>query len=220
MHLCESCRTERDWENDASLLYMIKANLARTADDPAKARCKECTRPGTGEPTFIRNPIFQICKRCAERLRECQHCRSSTRLPIDQAAEEAFETLFDAYVTLVKTFGAPAARTLLKEASLSPEEACHAPTLIALDVGLVDSAQPSQRYHYRLQRPIWKKVWGTLTFSARPPRCADCPPPARRAPSMVRASSCGHWAAGMQAVWCLLCAVEQRVCSTCETSTE
>jgi hypothetical protein len=108
----------------------------------------------------------------------------------------------------------------LKEATLSPDEAYHAPTLIAMDVGLVDSAQPSQRYHYRLRRPIWTKVWGMLTFSVRPPRCANCPPPSRYAPSMVRASGCGHWTAGEQAAWCLPCAVEQRICSVCETSTD
>lgn len=220
MHLCEPCRSERDWENDASLLYQIKENRARKNDDPAKARCKECTHPGTGEPTFIRNPLFEICRRCAERLRECQHCRTSTLQPKELAAQEAFDTLFDAYVTLVKTFGVRSARALLGEAALSPDEAPHAPTLIALDVGLVDSAQPHQKYYERLRRPIWTRVWGTLTFNVRPPRCTDCPPPSRYAPSMVRASGCGHWTAGTHAVWCLPCAVEQRVCSVCETSTE
>ncbi|WKZ29463.1 MAG: hypothetical protein QY323_01890 [Patescibacteria group bacterium] len=220
MHLCETCRAEREWDTDESVRWQIAANLARSERDPAKARCAECTQIGSGAPTFIRNPLFQICRKCAERLDQCQHCRKPMSSSSVAGCGEVFETLFDAYVTLVKTYGRSTARTLLAAADLSSAEALHVPTLVELDVGLVDSMQPHQRYHYRLKRDIWTKVWGQLGFSVVPPRCEACPPPARAAPAMVRAAHCEHWTAGSSAVWCLPCAVLNRQCAICETSTE
>jgi|GEM_PF-2949115 len=212
MHLCEPCRASRDWVADPVVKTKIALNLQQT-DENRKARCATCRN-------LIRNPMFQLCARCAEKSGLCQACSTATRATPEQVADEAFETLFDAFVTLVKTYGASTARKLLSEAELSPEEAPHAATLVALDVGQVDAAQPHYRYHYRLRRPIWTKVWGQLGFDARPPRCEECAPPPRGAPAMTRAANCGHWTAGHGAAWCLPCAVEHRACSVCETSTE
>ncbi len=220
MHLCETCQKMRDWDRDTTVQWQIKENLARDSTHPAKARCAECTQPGSGAPTFVKNPMFQICRHCAERLQKCQHCLASTLRSPELAALEAFETLFDAFVTLVKTYGLSTACNLLSKAALSPDEAVHAPALLALGTHDIDSSQRQQKYYYRLGRPIWTKVWGPLSFRTTSPRCAACAPPPRGAPEMVRAALCGHWTAGATAAWCLPCAVEQRACAVCEASTE
>ncbi len=212
MHLCEPCASSRDWVNDPVVKTKIALNLQQT-DENRMARCATCR-------TRIRNPLFQLCAKCAEKACLCQACSGATAPSPQHVVDEAFETLFDAFVTLVKTYGADPARKLLAEAELSPEEAPHVATLVALDVGQIDAPKPTYRYHYRLQRPIWTKVWGQLSFTSRPPRCENCPPPPR-APAMAsRAANCGHWTAGHGAKWCLPCAVEHRECSVCETSTE
>lgn len=213
MHLCTNCQTI-DWD------ARIRTDRQRaTSSGTLKAYCPHCTQIGGGR-TVLPYASHVACERCAALRNECQACGASTLSTLEQASQEAFETLFDAYVTLVKTYGATIARKLLSDANLDAREAPHAATLIVLDVGLVDSAQAHQPYHYRLMRPIWTTVWGPLGFNSRPPRCENCPPPPRSAPVMVRAGDCGHWTAGHIAAWCLPCAVARRVCACCETSTE
>jgi hypothetical protein len=212
MHLCEPCAASRDWAADPVVRTKIALNLQQT-DENRKARCVDCS-------VLIRNPMFRCCAKCAAKAGLCQFCSGPTGAT--EALQDAldFETLFDAYVTLVKTYGVRTARCLLSAAALEPHEAPHVATLVELDVGLVDSHQPHQRYHYRLKRPIWTNVWGQLGFDCRPPRCGDCAPPPRNDPAMVRAEKCGHWTAGRRAAWCLPCAVARRACSVCEASTE
>ena len=177
MHFCTNCQAV-GWEK------RIKDDLKHSKrGGNVKTNCPYCTYVG-GARVVLPHPAHSMCDVCAKARNECQACGASTLTTLDQASQEAFETL------------------------------------VALDVGLVDSAQADQPYHYRLKRPIWTKVWGPLGFSSRPPRCGDCPPPPRNAPAMVRAAQCGHWTAGHEAPWCLPCAVERRVCACCETSTE
>ncbi|MEK7545877.1 MAG: hypothetical protein AAB554_02250 [Patescibacteria group bacterium] len=210
MHLCTNCQTV-DWEKRIEDDLKLSKNGGKV-----KANCPYCTHVGGGRVRLLHSS-HSLCDVCAKERGECQACGASTG---DLAAKEAFEALFDAYVTLVKTYGATAARKILTDATLAKEEEPHVATLVALDVGEVDSAQPHQRYHYRLKRGIWTKVWGQLSFAGRPPRCARHGPPPRNAPAMVRAEKCGHWTAGHRAKWCLVCAVEHRQCADCETSTE
>jgi len=210
MHLCNDCQ-KIDWDARIRVDQEHAKNGGKV-----RANCPHCTHVG-GARVRLPHSAHAMCDVCAKKRNECQACGASTT---EQASSEAFETLFDAYVTLVKTYGATTARKLLSGADLSKEEAEHVATLVALDVSEVDSSQPHQKYHERLRRPIWTKVWGQLGFNGRPPRCEGCPPPPRNAPAMVRATHCGHWTAGHQAAWCLPCAVEHHQCSVCETSTE
>lgn len=213
MHLCANCQTI-DWDD-----RIRKDQEHAKNGGKYKAYCPRCTHVGGGR-VRLPHSAHAMCDVCAKERNECQACGTSTLKAAAQASVEAFETLFDAFVTLVKTYGATAARKLLSEAALAKEEAAHVATLVALDVGEVDSAQPHQKYRYRLRRPIWTKVWGQLSFAGRPPRCESCAPPPRSAPAMTRAERCGHWTAGREAAWCLPCAVERRLCACCETSTE
>jgi len=224
MHLCTNCQSI-DWGKriDDDLKLSKRGGGVRT-------NCPYCTHVG-GARVRLPHISHVMCDVCAKERSECQACGASTLSTPEQARMAAFEGLFDAYVTLVKTYGATTARKLLlerrngaadfpREQRFSKAEDEHVDAIVAIALDLVDSSQPHQKYHYRLKRPIWTKVWGSVGFDARPPRCEGCLSPGRSAPAMTRAEKCGHWTAGAQAAWCLPCAVERRLCSCCETSTE
>jgi len=209
MHLCDTCRAERDWDTDATVQWQIKQNLARPESDAMKARCGECTRPGDPPaPTFIRNPLFAICKKCAERLQECQHCRNSTQTPEALAAVERREELLDLFTLAMKAYGISAVSDIFRD---------HAAALGIADCGAVVIAAKSVHLDSRGDRPIWKKVLGGNIY--RHPRfCESCRGPYGRA--ICRAERCGHLTVGAAAAFCALCATDERSCERCGTSYE
>lgn len=209
MHLCDTCRAERDWETDATVQWQIKQNLARADTDAMKARCGECTRPGDPPtPTFIRNPLFTVCKKCAERLKECQHCRGTTEAPEALAAAERREELIDLFTLGMKAYGVSLTTDIFR---------MHGPSLGIEDYGTVIIAAKSVHLDGRGDRPIWKKVLGANIY--RHPRfCEICRGPAGRA--LCKAERCGHLTIGAEAAFCALCATDERSCERCGTSYE
>lgn len=209
MHLCGPCEALKSQDAERKAAPGL----------PLEAWCAECTHVG-GARVRLADASHGLCGRCAERRRECQACGASTLSGAEQASREAFETLFDAFTTLVKTFGIRRSRELLKaEVGFTPEEAEHVPALLALDLGAVDATQPSEPYHYRRKRPIWTHVHGTLSLTSAPPHCGGCRIP-RHPAAMTRAERCGHWTAGTSAVRCLPCAALDGRCSACEAPTK
>lgn len=209
MHLCDACRAERDWETDATVRWQIKTNLARADGDPMKARCSECTRPGDPpSPTYIRNPLFTMCKKCAERLKRCQRCRTSTETLEAQKISERREELIDLFTLGMKAYGFAATVGVFRE---------RAEALGVTDVEAVIASASTLHLDGRLDRPIWKKVLGGNIY--RHPRfCEDCRAPYGR--GICRAERCGHLTVGFAASWCALCATDERSCERCGTSYE
>ncbi len=219
MHLCDTCKTV-DWD-----ARIAQARVHEQHGGRHKAYCPHCTHIG-GARVLLPHASHTMCEHCAVKREECQACGASTLPTPEQARREAFETFFDAFVTLVKTFGiTPAVQLVLEKLALSehgfsPTEAAVAAEVAAIPLELVDSVQAHERYNYRRKRPIWTKVHGQLTFGTAPPRCADCTAPPRSRPAMVRATRCGHWTAGEAAEWCLPCAVAHAQCASCCAPTE
>lgn len=208
MHLCDACRAERDWETDAAVEWQIRQNLAKSASDPSKARCAECTRIGSGLPTHIRNPLFQICRKCAEHLAECQHCRGTTRTQGELAWLERREDLLDLFTVAMKAYGRTAARQMfIAQAEALGIERVQEAVLAA------ESSNLDARDH----RALWKKVLGGNIY--RHPRfCGGCRGPRGRA--LCKSERCGHLTVGAEAAYCPLCATEERACEACGTSFE
>lgn len=208
MHLCDDCRAERDWETGTQVDYLIKANLAKKEDDPSKARCRECTRIDRS-PTFIRNPLFEICKKCAERLRQCQHCRKST-LPKDELDRvERHQALLDLFTVALKAFGLGTTKTLFRQ---------HAAEIGIEDIGAFDRLSPGD-LDARVDRPLWTKVLNG-SWRSSPRWCEAHTGSVQWTKSLCRAERCSHWTIGQAAAWCALCAAEEHACETCGTSFE
>lgn len=209
MHLCGKCRAERDWETDATVQWQIKTNLARPDGDAMKARCTECTRPGNPPtPTYIRNPLFTMCKKCAERLQKCQYCRASTETSEALAEAERREELIDLFTLGMKAYGFTVMVAAFRE---------HAAALGVADVEAAIVSAKSVHLDGRLDRPIWKKVLGGNIY--RHPRfCEGCRAPNGR--GICRAERCGHLTIGLEASYCALCATDERSCERCGTSYE
>jgi hypothetical protein len=209
MHLCDQCRADRDWETDTTVLWHIKQNLAKPETDPSKARCRECTQWG-GAPTFIQNPLFEICQRCALRLQQCQHCRTTT-LPKEETDRlERHEALLDLFTLAMKAYGFSAAQRTFR---VQADE-------LGID-GVEEILAAIRAVHLdgRLDRPVWKKVLGANIY--RHPRwCGSCGRPNGWHPALCRAERCGHLAVGTTAAYCALCATEERACEACGTSFE
>lgn len=206
MHLCEPCLGSRDWENDPVVRTKIAVNLGQT-DENRKARCATCR-------TLIRNPMFQICGRCAEKARLCQRCSKPTESPEEIATREASEVwrewLIDLFTQAVKTYGLSTSRTLFHEEMRGEIGDDAVEFLISLDHREMDYGRES--------RPIWKLVFGPNVYRFR--FCDACSAIPKRAPGIVKAEHCGHRTTARSPALCPVCAAEKSACEGCGGPTE
>ena len=204
MHLCGPCEASRDWVNDPVVQTKIAMNAQQT-DENRKARCATCR-------TLIRNPMFQICARCAEKARLCQRCSKPTESPEEIVAREASEArkdeLIDLFTVAVKTYGLSASRTLFHEGMRGEigDEAVE--MLLLLDHREMDNG--------RERRPLWTKVLGPNVYRHR--WCPECAMIPKRAPQIVKAAFCAHFTTGRSPALCPVCAAEKRACEGCGVS--
>ena len=218
MHLCNPCKSV-DWD-----ARIAQYKTRPPGDGSPRVYCPYCTHIGGARVELVYY-THSMCERCAASKNECQACGASTLSETELGRQDVFETLFDAFVTLVKSYGITSAAQLMREKlasskdGFSPAEAAVAEKIAAIPLDLVDSMQPHQIYHYRHKRPIWSRVFGQILRDTPPARCANCRRPSRWHPAMTRAARCGHWTAGEAAAWCLPCAVHHGECAFCRAST-
>lgn len=205
MHLCEPCRSLRDWDNDPAVKAKVDRNLQQT-DEHRKARCGSCR-------VLIRNPLFQHCARCAEKAEICQHCSKSMLTPEERETREAEasvrDDLIDLYTHVVKTYGISAARELIYGMRGTFSD-LQVQMLILLDFRDID--------YGRERRPIWTKALGTNVYRAR--FCDGCLHLPTGAPAIVKASQCGHFTTARSSAYCPVCAADQDACEACGMSHE
>jgi hypothetical protein len=202
MHLCVPCQDSRDWPTDPVVRTKIELNLQARED--LRARCATCR-------TYIRNPLFRTCERCAITARHCQLCSKSTLSPEEQSAaaerekrDDAFEQALDDFTLVVKRFGL---RGQAAEAFIARHDEETAARLRLVHLGHIDG---------RADRPIWKEVLGQDVY--RSPYCGGC---GTHTPATFgKAINCGHFAIGEMMAWCLLCAVRNQRCATCGATTK
>jgi len=201
MHLCGPCQESRDWVNDPVVRAKIELN-AQQADPNRKAVCGTCR-------TLIRNPLFQICARCAAKAHLCQNCSKSTETPEAKAAREASEVwrewLLDLFTQAVKTYGITATRELFRTQGREVLGNDAAEWVVRLDHGDID--------YGREQSPIMRLVFGPNVYRHR--FCATCAAIPKRAPSLVKADLCGHWTTARFPAYCPLCAAKSNACESC-----
>ena len=204
MHLCEPCRASRDWEDDPVVKTKIALNLQQR-DENRRARCGTCR-------TFIRNPLFQICARCADAAKLCQNCSKSTESPEALAAREASEVwrewLIDLFTQAVKTYGITASRDLFREQGPEVIGKDAAEFVLRLDHRDID--------YGRENRPIMRLVFGPNVYRHR--FCASCSAIPKRAPAIVKADLCGHWTTSRSPAYCPVCAAGAGACESCGVS--
>lgn len=206
MHLCGTCEAERDWVHDPVVRTKVELNLQQT-DPNRKAQCATCR-------CLIRNPMFQICAKCAEKARLCQRCSKSTESPEELAVREASEIwrewLIDLFTHAVKTYGLPTARTLFHETMRDAIGNDAVEFVMCLDLRDID--------YGRENRPLWKLVLGPNVYRFR--WCGACGATPRRAPELLKAAQCGHWTTGRSPALCPVCAAQKDACEGCGGPTE
>lgn len=200
MHLCEPCLSSRDWEADPVVQAKIAQNLQQT-DENRKARCADCR-------TYIRNPLFRICAKCAHGADLCQFCTKST-ISVEaraerEAAAERREELVDFFTLLMKTYGLTKSRELVAEARAIFGDAA-VETMLLLGQSEMDNG--------RERRPIWTKALGPNVFRFR--WCPECSATPRRAPAIVKAAFCDHYTTARSPANCPVCAADKQVCEGC-----
>jgi hypothetical protein len=204
MKLCDACLALRDWASDPAVQAKIDRNL-QERDENRRARCGTCR-------SFIRNPLFALCAKCADKAELCQHCSASLITPearaIMAAAAERREALIDFYTEAVKLYGMTTARRLFHEMRATFGDVA-VDMLILLDFRDLD--------YGRERRPIWTKVLGTNVFRHR--HCQDCAHLPASAPRLIKASGCGHWTTARSGAWCPTCAADLDACEGCGAST-
>ena len=200
MHLCDTCRKTRDWENDLVVKAKIERNLQQT-DENRRARCGRCR-------AAIKNPLFQFCAKCASGERICQHCSRPTESPEEiaarLAAQEERDRMIDLFTLSVKTYGLSTSRMLFEGLRSELGDAM-VNALVTLDFQDID--------YGREQRPIWKLALGQNVYLVR--WCETCVLLPKRAPAIVKASACGHWTTARSPAFCPVCAAERGACEGC-----